>query len=160
MSLSATAPTLPSNWSYFARVGALRINSGGTVVGFVQRGRDVQYEVGTNLAALPVIASGSAGSISTPTWVPAALANFVPATAAKIRLFLAAFTNGTFSIVAPNNAYGALNSTSNSPPLVSPSNGGVSVPVQGEFVLESTSIYYASDDTASILQCLGYTDNI
>jgi len=160
MSLSPTAPTLPGGYTYFARVGSLWIDDSSNIRGFKQLGRDVQYVVGNNLTALPSITSGSQGNISIPTWAAASLANFVPRTAAKIRLFLAAFTNGTFSIAAPNNSYGALGSTSNSPPLVSPANGGVSVPIQGELVLESTSVYYASSDASGILQCIGYTDNI
>ena len=156
LSLSATAPTLPSGYTYYGRIGAVRTNGSNNLLATLQSGRRTQYVVGgSNVANLPLMASGSAGSVTVPTWVAVATGTFVPPTTSAIKVIMEA-PNGT--MVAPNNSYGPNNSTTNPPPLVANVTGYVNL--QGEIILESTNIYWASISAGSGLFCLGWEDNL
>ncbi|EJM20162.1 hypothetical protein PMI21_01064 [Pseudomonas sp. GM18] len=164
LSLSATAPTLPSGYTHKARAGWIRTD--GTAnkypLSFIQLGRSVQYKVaaGSNLTALLLMANGVAGSTGTPTWVAVGVSNYVPPTASKIKFYGAntSATAGTL-IAAPNNAYGAVNASP--PPPMVVSNAGTSPnSAYIEMALESTNIYWASSAAPQSLICLGWEDNI
>lgn len=163
MSLSPTVPILPAGYTFFARVGALITDGSEDIIGFTQKGRTVQYTVGSNLGQLPQMITGTSGSITTPTWTPVAVGGFVPPTAAKIRVAL--WNNpGTSqgSMVAPNPSYGAYTSTTNPPPLMYILTGGGDIPVItlfADMVLESANIYYASGG-GGLLQASGWEDNL
>lgn len=167
-SLSSTAPTMPSGYTYKARVGAFRTDGTGNKypLAFRQRGCTVQYVVAaaTNVTNLPTMITGASGSPSTPTWTAVGVSNFVPTTAAKIRALLYGNINaaGTQSaMAAPNNQYGAFNSTTNSPPMVIGTVPGQNLyaAVVAEMILESTNVYYASTTTTTLF-CLGWEDNL
>ena len=66
LSASSTAPTLPSGYTYYARVGAIRTNASSTnLLGSLQYGRRAQYVVGgASLTVVPNIAFGTAGTYS------------------------------------------------------------------------------------------------
>lgn len=163
MSLSSTAPTLPSGYTFKAPISAVRTDGSSNFIGFTQSGRDWQYKVGNNLSALPIIISGAQGSISTPTWVGTSVANFVPSTGTKIKLCLIAtdVTNGMDAMAAPNPNYGAITSTSNPPPMVVYSTGGNSGGnIMGELILESADIYYVGTGIQNLLTCVGFTLNL
>lgn len=83
-SLSATAPTMPSGYTFKARVGWLRTDASGNKypLNFVQFGRKVQYGIlsTSNVTTFPVVASGTPpGSITSIS-----LSNVIPSTASKI----------------------------------------------------------------------------
>lgn len=165
ISLSATAPTMPTGYTFKARIGWIRTD--GTVnkypLSFIQYGRSVQYKVaaGSNIVGLPALAAGVAGNISTPTWVAIAIGTFIPSTASKIRIVTFEGTISTGIIVAPNNSYGPAGSTTNPPPIfnASGSSGGQSSsPI--DILIESTNIYWASNGAASYVFCMGWEDNI
>ncbi|RWD69592.1 hypothetical protein [Mesorhizobium sp.] len=167
LSLSSTAPTMPAGYTFKARVGAIYYDAGSKLRFKLQYARRAQIVVGTNPTALPIMASGSSGSPTTPTWTAVAVGNFVPSTAATIRVALSGFSSGptTYIIAAPNNSYGAATSSTNPPPLQAAiKNGGEAIGIysttQGEFFLESTNIYYASAAAASALAVLGWEDNL
>lgn len=164
LSLSATAPTLPAGYTHKARVGWVRTD--GTAnkypLAFKQYGRRVQYAIaaGSNLAAIPNIAAGVQGSVTTPTWAAVGISAFVPSTASVIDLVLR-MGNGMTAMAAPNNGYGNQASVSNPAPLsatVSATTFGVAF--NRLMVLESTSIYYASDNAGNNLYCSGWEDNL
>lgn len=168
-SLSSTSPALPTGYTKFARIGSLRTDATANKypLSFIQRDRCIQYKIsaGSNVTGMPIMASGIAGSPSTPTWVPVATGSFVPPTAGKIKIS-AAFNTATSSqigMVAPNNNFGAFANGTNPPPIAfagSASTGGAAYQT-AEFVLESSNIYFASSHTTtSIVACLGYTDNL
>ncbi|MHA3117239.1 phage tail protein [Acinetobacter sp. ANC 4635] len=165
-SLSATNPTLPSGYTYSARVGAVRTD--GSVSKYLlqtlQEGKRVQYGVlsGSNTASLPFLASGSSGSVATPTWTPVSWGNFAPPSAYALNLVLGTpVTSSGTSMVAPNNSYGAYNSATNPPPLMSQSNSATSSTyLTGTIVPESSNIYYAANVAGSFLACLGWEDNL
>lgn len=162
MSLSATAPTMPSGYTHKARVGWIRTD--GTAnkypLSFIQFGRTVQYKVaaGSNLTAMPIMASGTAGTPATPTWASVAVGAFIPSTAGVIDIVYRA-GNSTSGAVAPNNAYGNVSSTTNPPPIIST----VAATTFGatfskKMIVESSNIYWMSDG-ANVLACAGWDDN-
>lgn len=161
MSLSATAPTLPGGYTHKARVGWVRTDASGNKypLGFRQFGRKVNYAVaaGSNLAALPIMAGGVAGSVSTPTWVAVATGAYVPPTASHISAN-ATISAGHVTLVAPNNSYGGSTSTTNQPPL------NLNIAGYGTqncvMPLESTNIYWTSDWATAQLTCFGWEDNL
>lgn len=160
-SLSGTAPTMPSGYIYKARIGWIRTD--GTAnkypLGFNQCGRVVQYMVasGSNVAALPTMASGAAGSVTAPTWVAVGVSNFVPSTAGRIGVLLTGTYNVT-AMVAPNSSYGAVSSGSISPPFVIDFTKGP-FNAFGWMNLESTNIYWASSFSSCGLYAFGWEDN-
>ena len=163
MSLSATAPTLPSGYTHKARVGWIRTD--GTAnkypLSFIQQGRRVQYKVaaGSNLTAPPILISGTQGSTTTPTWVAASVSSAAPSTASQVRVTLIEQNLAGGAMAAPNNAYGAYSSLTNPPPLSASVPSG-NANVTADFVLESTNVYYASSGASAALSCIGWEDNI
>jgi len=153
LSLSATAPTLPDGYTYAARLGWVRADASANLLRTIQKDKSVQYiNTGTGL---PTMASGVQGNISTPTWVAVAVGNFVPPTAAQIIINYA--LSDVQIIVAPNNSYGGWGNYTNSPLLysISVALGGVAA-----LMLESTNIYYASNNANAHLFCYGWIDNL
>lgn len=165
LSLSTTAPTMPSGYTHKARVGWIRTD--GTAnkypLSFKQSGRRVRYAVaaGSNVVNLPMMASGVAGNVSTPTWAAVAVGNFLPPTAGGISLFIFNTAVSIAAMVAPNPSYGGVGSTTNPAPFElssSPAGGTFYSPT--DLVLESANIYYASNAAGNYLFCYGWEDNI
>lgn len=157
LSLSATAPTMPTGYVQKARVGWIRTD--GTAnkypLSFKQAGRKVRYVVaaGSNVTGYPQLGSGSAGSTTTPTWVSLSTSAVVPSTAQ----YLYGLVNGSSGyniMAAPNNAFGAYNSASNPPPVYSGSNV-----TPFEMMVESSNIYWANNGGGQIY-CSGWEDNL
>ena len=171
LSLSATAPTLPGGYTHKARIGWIRTDGTGNKfpLKFVQNGRKVQYSVaaGSNLTALPIMSSGAQGSITTPTWVAVATGNFIPSTAGEIDVVLAGqYSSGSAyqGIVAPNNGYGGITSSTNPPPLAINNLGAGSATgtaTKMSMVPESSNIYAALSPGSGTIEvlCAGWTDN-
>lgn len=165
-SLSATAPTMPSGYTFKARLGWVRTDASGNkyLLQTLQLGRRAQYvvTVATNTAAMPKMASGVAGTVATPVWVAVATGNFVPVTASEIEICIGA-PDGTSLVVvaAPNNSYGTYNSTTNPPPVGLSGPSGLTLPpVQGSLILETSNIYWISSLTNGALYAAGWIDNI
>lgn len=162
LSLSATAPTMPAGYTHKMRLGWVRTD--GTAnkypLGFTQRGRNVQWLVGAgiNVTNLPIMATGIAGSLTTPTWIAVGISNYVPSTAAAIEGVLTITTSG--AMVAPNNSYGAQTSTTNPPFVGLNASSGVTNSSQFKMILESTNIYWASAGAGGVLAATGWEDNI
>lgn len=161
ISTSSTAPTMPTGYTYKARVGAIRNDGSSNLYRIIQYGSRTQYVVGTNPSVLPNLANGTKGSHSdvTPTYTTQSVSSWVPPTAGVINLVVgAAYNNGASSdaIAAPNNGYSGVRST-NPPPFAAASNDVV---VRGDMILESTNIYIAGSGAGSGWWCAGYTDNL
>lgn len=161
MSLSATAPTMPSGYTHKARVGWIRTD--GTAnkwpLAFKQAGRRIRTTVSGNVSGLPVLVAGIQGNINTPTWVSASLANYVPSTAAEALLVVAGASTGTV-MAAPTSAYGAYNSATNQPPVVVSIGTTSRTVTPYSMLLESAAIYYASDLSSGQVFCGGWEDNL
>ena len=157
-SLSSSAPTMPSGYTHKCRVGATRSISTTKAWHVQQYNRRAQIIVdGTDVTGLPIIASGAAGSVSTPTWVTVATGPFVPATASSIR-GVAVGNNFQISI-APNGNYGSVTSSTNPPPVTGNNTSNQNVPF--ELLLESANIYWASAVAGYVeMAVLGWEDNL
>ena len=160
-SLSSTAPTLPTGYTYKARVGGFFTDGTGNKypLSYIKRGRRAQYVVvpASNVVALPTIQSGATGNINTPTWTSKAVGAFVPSTATTIGLILNDPTAGCVCIAAPNGSYDKFNSTTNPPPLTATNFPQLT---NGSLILESTNIYIATQGANSLIQCVGWEENV
>lgn len=158
LSTSATAPTMPAGYTYKQRFGWVRTDASNNFYRTIQIDNAVQYVVGTNPTTMRRMLNGSSGSVSVPTWTAVSVSNFVPSTASRIRGTLGA--QGGYSMTAPNNAYGNNSSTTNPPPVLQAISAGAYGTAQYDFLLESTNIYYASDNAGAAIYCTGWVDAI
>lgn len=159
-SASPSAPTMPSGFTMKARVGYIRTDASGNKypLSFIQVDNQVQYKVasGSNVAALPQMAFGISGSTATPTYTAIAVGSFIPPSATKIKIHAGGSSSNGNIIVAPNNSYGAAGATTNAA-FHAGGIAGLNVPF--EMILESTNIYWASNLSNAMIDCLGWTDN-
>ena len=159
---SPSAPTAPTGYvstDYKAILyGASRTDSSGSayLLQISTRNKKSQYIVlaGSNTPNLPVMASGTAGSPTTPTWVSIAIGAYIPAVIANNILGVAANAVSTIILVAPSTNYGPYSSTSNPSPVSSV----VQENRQFDLFTESSNIYYACNGASSVA-CLGWLDN-
>lgn len=162
LSSSETNPVLPSGYTHKARTGWVYTDTSGNKypLGFKQTDRKTVYVIGsgTNVTALPMMASGALGNVAIPTWVAVATGNYVPPTAVQIMVTIWQMSSNA-AAAAPNNAYGAMGSTTNPPPLAH-TGGGASGGSRCDLTLESTNIYYVSSSASGGLQCCGWEDNL
>lgn len=159
-SASFTSPTMPSGYSYKARIGAVITTAGSAILyGTWQFGRRVRYVLGlAGLTTSRTPITGSSGDVSTPIWTAISLTGYVPTTASSVAICLFNSSNTGVAMAAPNNSYGASLSTTKPPPFVA---GAAQITnMVGEILLESTSIYYASAVVAAGIAVLGWEDNI
>lgn len=78
LSLSATAPTLPSGYTFFRRLGWVRNNSLSDLFRTIQIGNHAAYVFGTNPSSDLAIVTGNSGGTNV------SYANFIPPTASTI----------------------------------------------------------------------------
>ena len=157
LSLSQTAPTMPSGYTYRARVGWVRTDATGDKypLSFSQAGRNTQYKVaaGSNLTLLPQMVSGVQGTYGT-TLVAVAVGNYVPPTASRIRG--TAFNGGTNIQVSPNSVATTVGTVGIFNTLAANQDNKFNF----DFALESTNIYYASPAASAAVHCVGWEDNL
>lgn len=160
LSTSATAPTMPGIYTYKVRLGWVRTDSSANLFRTLQYGRTARYTItaATNTSAYPSMATGLVGSVLVPTWISVATGNFIPSTACELHGILGTLSAGT-TICAPNNAHGAYNSTTAPPPVFS-SDSTIQEINSFEMILESTNIYWASNNASGFIMCRGWQDNI
>jgi hypothetical protein len=159
-SLSVTAPTLPSGYTLWARIGSFRTPSATNYypLGFTQFGRTVQYRVaaGSNITAPLTMASGT----SITVWTAVSTTSFVPITASKIRLqmMISNQANGAQLSVAPNSAY----TLENAPLMFQNSSIYKSeISLVGDMILESNNVYWGGNGYSTVfLYCLGWEENL
>ncbi len=162
LSLSATAPTMPSGYTHKARVGWVRTD--GTAnkypLNFMQFGRRAQYRLGagTNLTATPVLSSGIIGSPSAGTYIAVSLANFVPPTTARV--FFTSLSASASQAVAPSANYGPSNGATNAPPFCTSAGSTNNNIAQGELAIEVMSLYIAADGASCRVYVTGWEDNL
>lgn len=154
-STSATAPTLPSGYTFKARVGWVRTATGSAqFLGTWQFGNRAQYVMGlAQTAAYPQIADGSNAS----TMGPFSVATLVPSTASVIHALVTSGSNGSTSL-APgvNNTFNATGTSFQTQAVTASVNIGLAV----SFILESTNVYYGGSTASSHASCTGWEDNL
>lgn len=160
ISLSATAPTMPSGYTYKSRVSWIRTDGSGNKypLSFKQYGRRCQYVVsaGSNVLNSPIMASGTAGTVSaTPTWAAVAVGNYVPQTAARILGTISPNNVSNWILAAPNNSYGGYSTTN-----PAPCQAYYTASPMFDFGIESSNIYLASANASATLTCFGWEDNL
>ena len=158
LSLSATAPILPTGYTFSARVGWIRTDA--TVNAFpfpiIQVGNSVQYKIisGSNLITMRQMSLGILGNITTPVWFAIDVSQFVPPTSSSIDISLKSTAAGVVAM-APNSSYGSYLSTVNSPPIQN-LNG---LSQKFRFLLESSNVYIVSN-VSNQSYCLGWEDDL
>jgi hypothetical protein len=170
-STSFTAPTMPTGYTFKARVGWVRTASGSAQLhGTWQFGRVVQYVIGlAQTLNIPNIANGTAGSysVTSPTLAAASIVSVVPTTASVITVTATQSYGGLSPasiLVAPNTSWGGANNGPNgSGANVYPiwlQGGQLQGSVTTRMLLETTSIAWASSAAGGGISCLGWEDNI
>ena len=153
LSISSTAPTMPSGYTYKGRIGWVRTDGSANLLRTIQYGTRAQYI--TSSSGYPLMASGSTSS----TWSAISTANYAPSTAAGIVVgFQRGSTLGTIG-VHPNNA---VPTAGNLATLWLGSNGNFDAPtnMQGLLLLETTNIYWLSNASLTYLYAQGWVDNV
>ncbi|SDE71022.1 hypothetical protein [Pseudomonas extremaustralis] len=167
LSLSASSPTMPSGYTHKARVAWVRTDASGNKypLGFMQTGRRARYRIqaGTNVTSVPLMINGAQGNPlgNTPTYIPVAVAAFVPPTATVICLTLSAYVANSSAIAAPNTSYQGISSTNSVAAPLSVSlqaTAPTHMAATGDFVIESANVYYASTGVPAGLSCNGWED--
>lgn len=170
LSTSATAPTMPSGYTFKSRFGWVRTGSTGNFVRFIQYGRSARYQVvaGSETPGLPIFLNSALGNPTTPTYVSADLSAFVPSTASKINVLLRATTTGgggaRFLLVSPSNQYSALGATN---PAVASSvaldTGAMGISPNysmHDIQFETAQTLYVASNAACYGAVYGWEDNI
>jgi len=180
ISLSATSPTLPSGYTYYARVGAVVTDASTNLLHTLQLGNRAQYvctatasttSTGGNTPYPPVFANATAGTYSSTSPVLVAVTAvgtscFAPTTASEIRIIIGQGTKSgtsTSVLLAPNTGYGGTNNGPNGSNGVTYPGWLQSVVISNMSVnitLESTTVAWASSASGGSLACLGWTDNL
>ena len=167
LSLSATSPTLPSGYTFKARVGWVRAASGSALVSTIQYGNSAQYTLTTG-QSYPSAATGNTSN----TWVSTTISNYIPTTTATIRgiviLGNGAGSTSSYSAASPNNVPNPSGQPSPTSPFWVMAGGGIGSGTVNyaitpfEFSLEaSNTIYYASNvGSGSGLSIVGWVDNL
>ena len=168
LSLSSTAPALPSGYTHSAYVGAVRTDSSGSkyLLNTLQNGDLVSYIItaGSNSTTTPIIASGVTGTYSSNTSVAYAsvsVGSLVPPTASHIQIRLSPNANNTgpsYTGIAPSTAYGAPSSLL--PSFMSTDATGQQTGLAGMMVLQSTSVGVYISAAGGVAFCTGWRENL
>ena len=167
LSLSGTAPALPSGYTHAARVGWVRTDATANKypLNFTQTGRRAQYRVGTgtNVAALPVIAQAAS---AIPLWTAIGTGGVVPPTASAIDvgcLSQSASSQLAWCYVVPNNNYSTTVSATAPVAIGSGSYNTSLTATRTLMTLESANIYWGtltSSGGSMGVYCAGWEDNL
>jgi hypothetical protein len=167
--LNFSAPTsLPSGYTYYALVSAVKTDASNNLLVFLQESEYVEYQVasGTNITAYPYLLNGAAGSITTPLLEPIALGPWVPSNTARVKVRGLQNSVNVVTMMAPSSvatsAWSAYNAFANPVPFII-SSSGIASPVGGlyEFMLQSSfNLYIAASSPGSYVQLLGYYLNL
>lgn len=172
VSTSTTAPTLPSGYTYYQRLGAVRVYQApyllfstyyaAALYPTIQLGQHAQY-INLNTGSLPVIAaSGNAGNGT--SWVALQVNGVtVPETATHFKGALNT-QGGHVCYAAPNSSYSTSGGPT-SPPYVSATWNNVTsnLTILFEMLIEPATggyIYWTSNYGSGTVMCNGWTDNI
>jgi hypothetical protein len=151
-STSATAPTMPTNYVYKCRLGAMRTDGSVHFFRTLQKGNWTQWKVtsATNTAAFP-----SVGTTTSATLVAlGSTSSVVPPTATQIRLYVTANVGATIAI-SSNNATSTSLGTNPSPMQQT---NGTSPSMSGDLFLETINVYAATNAGTLSAFAVGWKD--
>ena len=156
------ASAITTTYPYYLRIGSVRTNASSLLLGTLQVGRTVRYVIGgPNVSSMPQMASaGTSGGALTAISV----ASYVPPNASKIGLLLAFSGTGSPSAVyaaaAPNGNYSTPSGYNSTPMWLGCTAIASAGAISSDMLLESSSVYYASNYGTTGLFCLGWEENI
>lgn len=167
LSLSGTSPTMPSGYTYRARVGWIRTDGNSAnkyPLSFIQNGKSVKYKVvsSSNVGNYPSAAVGVAGTASSGVYVAVSLANYIPPTASSVVIIYTHLQTdfNINAIISSTNQTGALHSGTNPPEwgFTNNTNGGTSsYPVKIQ--LETLTLYWANNNGNGNLRIIGWEES-
>lgn len=163
-SLSNTSPTLPSGYTYFARVGHIRTDSTNKYpLRFVQSGETWVYAplAGTNVTEYPGMVAGAQGTWTSATYTPVAvlLNTFIPPTAKKITFLM--YNGGAGNAMAAGvNATGGGWDSSTCPQFHNLVSGSAVLAMVCTAALETNYLHVAAVGASVIYRCIGCEDNL
>jgi hypothetical protein len=162
ISTSATAPTLPTGYTYKARVGWVRYATA-ALARTLQVGHRAQYVVtaGSQTPNSPIMASGVAGNVSTPIWIAVAWGAYAPSTSTSLSISIGSVSITGQAMLAPNNSYGSITSSTNPAPLNTQGSNYALAPTAAiDLIVESSNVFWASNTPQGFMVCRGWTDNV
>jgi hypothetical protein len=147
-------PVLPSGYIYKCRVGAMYVDGSGDLMRTLQLGPRAQYTViaATNTAAYP-----SPGSTTSATFTALSVSAVVPPTASSMSVIGVDTTNPASWVISANASTGPAVSATN--PSIIGIYGSV-LQGGGNFLLESTNIYAATNAGTLVVFGAGWTDQV
>lgn len=154
-----TPPALATGYIYYARLGAVRIDASSRIVRSQQRGAAARYIVlgSGSVPNLPALATGTAGTPTTGSYVSVSWAAVAPPTAASLQVV--AISASANIIVAPNSNYGSTSSSTNPPPCQA-STAGAFTKAYCDISLETSNVSWASDSALQGVYTVGWTDGL
>lgn len=156
LSTSASAPTLPSGYTYKARVGWVRTDGSSNLWRTIQYGNRAQWI--TPSGGFQSMASGS----SSGAWLAVATGNYVPTSASAITVGMYKGNVNGIAAVHPNNAISLPTTNASTSVIWTGNNANTGIPAtsQATMMLESTNIYWFSDNATTNLYAQGWIDNL
>ena len=167
-SLSATAPTLPSGYTYYARLGAVRTDGSANkyLLQTLQFNRTVYYLPlsGSNTTSWPLLASGTMGTFTASAYSPVAvsLSSVQPPTSANARI-LGSAPSGTNALAFSSAYYAGVGGwTSSLPPQYNNFTyaNADNASINGVIENSDGNVYFASNSSGHTLRCTGFEDNL
>ena len=156
LSLSATAPTMPSGYTHKGRIGWVRTDGSANLLRTIQYGTRAQYI--TPAAGFSSMATGTTSG----AWLAVAVANFVPSTAGAIVVGAVKNNSNNTMAVHPNNAIAVPTGSASLSMLWSGNNSNQGLPtgLQGTIMLETTNVYWFSDGGTANMYAQGWIDKV
>ena len=153
LSLSATAPTMPSGYTHKGRIGWVRTDGSSNLLRTIQYDKQAQYI--TSASGYPLMASGSTSS----TWSAISTANYAPSTASALVVAISKLTTSSAVAAHPNNA---ISTSGTLATLYIGGNGNFDEPlvIQGTMLLETSNIYWLSGSSTGAFFAQGWIDNV
>lgn len=159
-SVSATAPTMPSGYTFKMRVGAAFTTAASVLFRTFQEGRRIQCVLnGVSPAAVyQILLAGGTGTLTTTTFTGTAVSvvGIVPSTASRISVVFTNGNGGGVTAVSPSNNFAGYASQTVPVPFV---NTATAI-MTAEFALESSNIFVASTQGNAAFFLYGWEDNI
>jgi hypothetical protein len=161
-SISASAPAMPTGYSFLCRLGAVRVDAATHLYNTVQLGDRTQYAVTalvnyTNTAAYPAAATGVVGNTATQPYGALSIAGLVPPTATSVAFSMDNLVAADAMGLSPNPATGSPATIVNPPacyenmPSLKPC----------DLLLETAqTVYYAANHPSSKLFVLSWKDKV
>lgn len=156
-STSATAPTMPSGYTYKKLIGSFRTNGSTQFFRMLQRGAEMQYTVitGSTTANLPIVFSSTIGNVNTPTYGSISLASYIPSDQVYVHILQG---GAVTTLVGPNGNFAALAVAGQNNPSFIHRGNDADFHISGMLMEGGTDIYGAINNGNNRILVAGYVD--